>query len=95
MSKLYIAVSILFILSACASQTENKTPQTKIGQLNSCMLNEAYASKENGKLARTPDNRTLAGQILNICTSKLGIANEEINRTQSLNIIVSVLKTLR
>lgn len=94
MIKKFLAIIMVLSIAACASnQGQDKTPRTEIGKLNGCMLDMAYDYKAQGRIK--PDKKwEQAREILNTCERKLHISSREINETQSINIIASVLATL-
>lgn len=95
MLKKFLAIGTLLALAACTTVSdEGKTPRTEVGRLNGCMLDGAYDLKAAGKLAGQ-NKWTVARNILSSCERKLNLSPDEINETQSLNIIVSVIDTLK
>jgi len=97
MKRLYCALFAIFLLNGCATSEEpTKTPHTRAGQLNSCMLDEAHVYRKNGQLADPSlDIWGLSRDILTICQRRLRINRSEINEIQSLNIISSTLKAMQ
>lgn len=89
-------LSIILGITACAflPKDEGKTPQTSIGQLNSCMLDQVYDMKAAGTLFKS-DKWTTARAVLNTCEKRLNIPGSSINETQSMNIVGSVIDSLR
>ena len=89
-------IGLVLAVSACSllAKDEGKTPQTQIGQLNSCMLNQVYDMKAAGTLFQS-DKWTTARSILNTCEKRLNIADSSINETQSMNIVGSVIDSLK
>lgn len=97
MKQICLALVAIALLSGCINtQVENKTPYTKIGQLNSCMLDEGHRRKQSGELANPKlDVWSTARSMLRICRSKLDISSNQIIEPQSLNIAVSIINSLR
>ncbi|MBO7555850.1 MAG: hypothetical protein J6T72_00420 [Alphaproteobacteria bacterium] len=93
LKKLFIATSIL-LCASCAATTEDKTPQTDRGQLNSCMLSRAYDLKAADKLS-AKDKWQTSREILSYCKNKLNLHNSDISETQSLNIVGSYIETIK
>lgn len=87
------AVLAALLAAGCASAPADKTPQTVSGRLNSCMLREIYDLRDAGKLPA--DEWTAAQETLTKCKRRLGLGDENVNATQSLNIAVSVIRSLR
>ena len=96
MLKKTFIIGLALTLGACSwlPKDEGKTPQTQIGQLNSCMLNQVYDMKEAGTLFKS-DKWTTSRAILNTCERRLNIPGSSINETQSMNIVGSVIDSLR
>ena len=95
MSKELLAIILGISVAACSwNNNADKTPRTVSGQLNGCMLNEAYDLKDQGRLFGR-DKWSVAHDIMRECERKLRISSSEINEKQSLNIIVSVIDSLR
>lgn len=99
--KNFFILAIIVALSCSCSSTkqmpgQGKTPYTKTGKFNSCMFDEAYKLKEQGKLNNPKlDVWTTSQEILISCRKKLSIPEQEINATQSLNIISSTITSIR
>lgn len=90
-----ILLSALLLTTACTPmQNQGKTPETIRGQLNRCLFDSAYDLNVTGTIADN-DKWTTAREILSSCKRKLHISGTEINDTQSLNIIVSAIDSLR
>lgn len=94
MFKKFLVSALLFTAACTSTQDQGKTPETIRGQLNRCMLDRTYDLKDAGKLENT-DKWTTAREILSLCKRRLHISGSEINDTQSLNIIVSTIDSLR
>lgn len=94
MFKKILVAGLLFTAACTPAQNQGKTPETVRGQLNRCMLDHTYDLKYAGKL-QTSDKWTTAQEILSLCKHKLHISGQEISDTQSLNIIVSTIDSLR
>ncbi len=95
MLKKLAIIALVALSSACVStKDEGKTPQTLSGKFNSCMLNSIYDLKDSGKLFYR-DKWSTAHDIMKSCERKLHISSSEINEKQSINIIVSVIDSLR
>ncbi|MBR1649252.1 MAG: hypothetical protein IJ689_06630 [Alphaproteobacteria bacterium] len=94
MIKKIFAVALMGTLCGCVGNTSDKTPQTQIGKLNSCMLDKAYDMNKDNSLFKA-DKWTTARQILTGCEHKLNINSHDVNEKQSLNIIVSVIDSMR
>jgi len=96
MKHLHYILSIAFLLAGCALPSPDKTPQTRTGQLNSCMLQEVYRLHDAGAMSAPDfDENRLAWNVLAICRSRLDIDSSEFNAVQSLEIISSTIRTLR
>ena len=96
MKKLFALAAILLLLGACAGTNRDKTPQTRSGQLNTCMLREVYELKDSGRLSDPKLNEDrLARQILALCRSRLDITSSEFNAVQSLAIVTSTIRAVR
>ncbi|MBQ1612590.1 MAG: hypothetical protein II085_03855 [Alphaproteobacteria bacterium] len=96
MIKQISVMGLALAVAACSSlfKDEGKTPQTKIGQLNSCMLTKVYDMKDAGTLFRS-GTWTTARNILDTCEKELNISGSSINETQSMNIVSSVIESLK
>ncbi len=96
MIKQTATIGLVLAVAACSllKKDEGKTPQTQIGQLNSCMLNQVYDMKAAGTLFQS-DKWTTSRSILTACERKLKIAGSSINEKQSMNIVGSVIDSLR
>lgn len=94
LSCLFLPVFVL--LAGCALHPADKTPKTRVGQLNSCMQEEVYRRHEAGAL-NSPDLNAerLAREILSLCRSRLNIDSSEFNAVQSLAIVTSTIRSLR
>ncbi len=98
MKKICFTMFIASILCGCSSlnlyQDKSKTPKTKIGEFNSCSLYEIDELRYNNKLSES-NTWTIAQEIISSCLKQLDMDREEINNTQSLNMIVSAIKALK
>lgn len=96
MLKKTFIIALALTVSACSllSKNEGKTPQTKIGQLNSCMFNKVYDLKASGTLFQSGTWET-SRTILNACEKELNISGTSINETQSMNIVGSLIESLK
>ena len=95
MKKILLLTAISLMLNACATaRDEGKTPRTQVGQLNSCMLNAIYDMKNEGTLFYN-NKWTVASTVLNSCKRKLHLTSRDINETQSMSIIISVIDSLK
>lgn len=81
------------MLSGCSSTSTDKTPQTEMGKLNSCMLNEIYERHAHNSLPN--DEWTAALEVFDACRRQLNIDENKTSRTRSLNIAVSVINSLQ
>lgn len=94
MLKKMLVAGLLFTAACTPAQNQGKTPETVRGQLNRCMFDRTYDLKSEGKIAGA-DKWTLANEILSSCKRKLRIAGKDISDTQSLNIIVSLIDSIK
>lgn len=89
-----LVAGLLFTAACTPAQNQGKTPETVRGQLNRCMLDRVYDLKAENRLSGA-DKWTTAREILGFCKRKLRIYGSEINDTQSLNIIVSLIDSMK
>ncbi len=96
MLKKITITSFAIALTACSlfGNDEGKTPQTKIGQLNSCMFNKVYDMKAAGTLFQS-GTWTTSRSILTACEKELNVPGSSINETQSMNIVGSLIESLK
>lgn len=94
MLKKMLVAGLLFTAACTPAQNQGKTPETVRGQLNRCMLDRVYDLKAENRLSGA-DKWTTAREILGFCKRKLRIYGSEINDTQSLNIIVSLIDSMK
>ncbi|MBQ8784434.1 MAG: hypothetical protein IJZ59_00130 [Alphaproteobacteria bacterium] len=95
MKKILLVTIISLMINACSTtRDEGKTPRTQVGQLNGCMLNAVYDMKNEETLFFN-NKWTVASQILNSCKRKLHLTSRDINETQSMSIIISVIDSLK
>ncbi len=94
MLKKMLVAGLLFTAACTPAQNQGKTPETVRGQLNRCMLDRVYDLKAEKRLSGA-DKWTTAREILGFCKRKLRIYGSEINDTQSLNIIVSLIDSMK
>ena len=94
LKKILIVAAIAATVACTLPRDEGKTPQTVSGKLNGCMLNKAHDLNAQGKLFHH-DKWSVARDIMKECERDLHIASSEINERQAMNIIVSVIDSLR
>ena len=94
MKKILMSLLIALIICGCTTTHRNqKTPQTTIGQINSCMLREIYNRHDSNRLKG--EKWTIAQEVLTHCLHRLNTNNPQSDYTQSINIAVSVIESLR
>ena len=94
MLKKLILIPTIMLTACILTSNEGKTPRTTVGQLNGCMLNQTYDLQAQGKLFER-DKWSVARDIMNSCQRQLHLSSSEINEKQSMNIVVSVIDSLR
>ena len=88
-----LVATVVLLTAGCTATTADKTPQTESGKLNSCMLSEIYDRRDKGSLPA--DEWTAAADILNTCLNRLDMRENLADRSRSINIAASVIRSLQ